>query len=220
MTRVKTWGENRSAGDWETREKKRIPKDLILLCSLFEADKVRTFSVVSKAGILLWVQKRNGFIQNGILTHALSAESFKVNRPYNSSTKILVPFPQAGVSHGELEGLFAVVCCGGGWNKLIIKFESETASCLGCMKHAVSSVKLSANAEWQVLQNRAGVRSIAKVMTLWQLAVKWLDNCIDACQKYMLLTFLPILLSGAEWLSEEMEANREWTQQHHCQTEV
>lgn len=43
--------------------------------------------------------------------HALSTESFKVNRPYNSSTKILVPFPQAGVSHGGLEGLFAVSCC-------------------------------------------------------------------------------------------------------------
>lgn len=32
------------------------------------------------------------------------------------------------------------------------------------------------NAEWQVLQNSARVQSVAKVMTLWQPAVKWLDN--------------------------------------------
>lgn len=45
---------------------------------------------------------------------------------------------------------------------------------LGCMKCPVSSVRVAGNAEWQVLQNR--VQSVAKVMTLWQPAVKWLDN--------------------------------------------
>lgn len=62
--------------------------------------------------------------------HVLSTESFIVNRPYNSSTKILVSFPQARVSHGELEGLFSVACCIGGWNKLIIKFKFKSASFL------------------------------------------------------------------------------------------
>ena len=40
----------------------------------------------------------------------------------------------------------------------------------------VSSVRVVGNAEWQVLQNSARVQSVAKVMTLWQPAVKWLDN--------------------------------------------
>lgn len=69
-----------------------------------------------------------------------------------------------------------MVCCGEGRNKLIIKFEFETASFLGRTKHPVSSVRVSGNAEWQVLQNCARVQSVAKVMTLWQPAVKWRDN--------------------------------------------
>lgn len=44
------------------------------------------------------------------------------------------------------------------------------------MKCPVSSVRAAGNAEWQVLQNSASVQSVAKVMTLWQPAVKWLDN--------------------------------------------
>jgi len=44
------------------------------------------------------------------------------------------------------------------------------------MKCPVSSVRLAGNAEWQVLQNSARVQSVAKVMTLWQPAVKRLDN--------------------------------------------
>lgn len=157
--------ESWSVQQWETREKGRIPRYFILLSSLFKARKVWAFTVVSKAGILQHIEERHGFMRNGVLTHALSTESFKVNRPYNSSTKILVSFPQAGVSHGELEGLFSVVCCSGGWNKLIIKFKFKTASFLGCMKRPVSVVTASANAEWQVLQRSARVRSVAKVMT-------------------------------------------------------
>lgn len=107
---------------------------------------------------------------------ALSAQYFKVNSPYNSSTKILVVFPQARVSRGELEGLFAAVCCGGSWSNLIIKFDSQTALFLACMKCPVSSASAAGNAEWQVLQNSARVQSVAKVMTLWQPAVKRLDN--------------------------------------------
>lgn len=95
--------------------RRRIPTYLILFGSIFQGQqKVRAFTVLSEAGVLQHAGRRHGFMRNGILTHALSTESFKVNRPYNSSTKILVSFPQAGVSHGELEGLFSVVCSSGG----------------------------------------------------------------------------------------------------------
>lgn len=43
---------------------------------------------------------------------------------------------------------------------------------LDAMKCPVSSVRVAGNAEWQVLQNSARVQSVAKVMTLWQPAVK------------------------------------------------
>lgn len=150
------WRESRQGENWsvqqrETREKERIPRYLILLGLTFKASKRWALAVVSKSGILRHAEKRRGIMWNGILTQALSTESFKVNRPYNSSTKILGSFPQAGVSHGELEGLFRVVCCSGGWNKLIIKFKFKTASFLGRMKRPVPAVLASGNAEWQVL---------------------------------------------------------------------
>lgn len=44
------------------------------------------------------------------------------------------------------------------------------------MKCPVSFVRVAGNAEWQVLQNSARVQSVAKVMTLWQPAVKRLDT--------------------------------------------
>ncbi|CAK6950105.1 Hypothetical predicted protein [Scomber scombrus] len=37
-------------------------------------------------------------------------------------------------------------------------------------------MRAAGNAEWQVLQSSARVQSVAKVMTLWQPAVKRLDN--------------------------------------------
>ena len=46
-------------------------------------------------------RNRNGILQN-VTHHVLLTESYKLNRPYNSSTKLLATFPQTGVSHAEL----------------------------------------------------------------------------------------------------------------------
>lgn len=128
--------------------------------------------------------------------HALSTQYFKVNRPYNSSTKILVSFPQAGVSHGELEGLFAVVCCGGGWNKLIIKFDSETALFLACMKCPVSSVRVAVmlSGRYSRTAPESGLsprwwRYGNQLSNGWITAIR---DDKDAHQNQMLLAFPPI----------------------------
>ncbi len=127
--------------------------------------------------------------------HTLSTESFKVNRPYNSSTKILVPFPQAGVSHGELEGLFAVVCCGGGWNKLIINLTLKLPHFLDAW-NALSLL-------WGLLVMLSGRYSRAapesSLSPRWwrygnQLSNGWITAVVDkdAHQNQMLLAFPPI----------------------------
>lgn len=140
--------------------------------------------------------KINGIMWHVTLTHALSAESFKANRPHNSSTKILVSFPQAGVSHGELEGLFAVVCCGGGWNKLIIKFESEKVSHFLDAWNALSLL-------WGPLLMLNGRYSRAvpesRLSPRWwrygnRLSNGWISAAVakDARQNHALPAFLPI----------------------------
>ncbi|CAJ1068515.1 Hypothetical predicted protein, partial [Xyrichtys novacula] len=53
-------------------------------------------------------------------------------------------------------------CRGAGWNKLIIKFDSENCLISRITKCPVSSASPAGNAEWQVLNNSARVRSVAK----------------------------------------------------------
>lgn len=75
-----------------------------------------------------------------------------------------------------------MVCFGGVENKLIILFDSENASFLKKMKSPISSVRLTSNAEWQLLQNSARVQSVAEVMTLW-LSNVWITNIADKKNK-------------------------------------
>lgn len=75
-----------------------------------------------------------------------------------------------------------MVCFGGVANKLIILFDSENASFLKKMKSPISYVRLTSNAEWQLLQNSARVQSVAEVMTLW-LSNVWITNIADKKNK-------------------------------------
>lgn len=157
--------------------------------------------------------KINSIMWHVTLTHALSAESFKANRPHNSSTKILVSFPQAGVSHGELEGLFAVVCCGGGWNKLIIKFESEKVPHFLDAWNALSLL-------WGPLLMLNGRYSRAvpesRLSPRWwrygnRLSNGWISAAVakDARQNHALPAFLPIGRESWGDCTTETEASSE-----------
>lgn len=76
-----------------------------------------------------------------------------------------------------------MVCFGGVANKLIILFDSENASFFKKKKKSpISSVRLTSNAEWQLLQNSARVQSVAEVMTLW-LSNVWITNIADKKNK-------------------------------------
>lgn len=118
---VETRGENKILGEWDTRERERIPKK--------RNSSIDAFSAVSWAEILLWQEKKKWHYMKWRSDACTVEKSFKVNGPYNSATKILVPSQQTRVSHWELEALFAVVPCMS--DNCLISWMCE-AACLLC----------------------------------------------------------------------------------------